>query len=289
MHPGRSTVAVIAPSGIPNKECLERGMDLIRSWGHQVVPGRHIDAVHRYMAGTAEQRSDDLRWALEDPQIDVVWLARGGFGIQHCLPQLHGLSFADKTVIGNSDATALLQFLHLRGHRRLIHGPMVETLASDVDDATRDGIQRLLGSSGDGGCLTGVATVNADPLGRTGALLGGNLTMLASLSGTPWALRAGGAIVMLEDITEHAFRLDRSLMQLRLSGALDGVCAFVLGEFVRCHLPAGAGYTVDELVTDLLQPLGVPIVQGVSFGHGRTNLAWPYGRQARLEGNCLTF
>jgi muramoyltetrapeptide carboxypeptidase len=283
------TIAVVAPASIPNREGLERGIELLRSWGYRVVLGKNVHATWRYSAGTVSQRAEDLRWALEDPEIDAVWLARGGFGVQHCLPVLAAVSLSDKMVIGNSDATALLQYLYLQGQRRLIHGPTVETLVDEVDDATRDAVRQVLASPEHAGALHGTSVIGSYAAPRTGPVLGGNITMLASLAGTPWALRAAGSILMLEDITEHAFRLDRSLLQLRLSGALEGVNGIVLGDFIRCHLPPGADYTASELVADLLRPLGVPIVQGATFGHGKTNLPWQYGRAATLEGFSLSF
>lgn len=287
MRDRKLTIAVIAPASPPDRAGLERGISLIRSWGHEVIEGKHLSATWRYLAASHDQRLADLLWALQAPGIDVVWIARGGFGIQHALAELPPDSFGDRMVIGSSDATALLQCLHLRGHARLVHGPMVDTLATTVDDATRLQVRALLEHSESPIELTtqGAPAVKTSASGR---LVGGNLTMLASMCGTPWKLDANGAILMLEDITEHAFRMDRSLLQLRLSGALAGVRAIVLGEFTRCHLPADADYTASELVADILRPLGVPIASGMAFGHGTTNLAWPYGRLARLEGSTLS-
>ena len=192
-------------------------------------------------------------------------------------------------MIGNSDATALLQYLRLQGQRKLFHGPTLETLVDEVDDVTRDAIEQLLATSKLTGVMRGKSVINPDTASRSGPLVGGNITMLASLAGTPWQLRASDSILLLEDITEHAFRLDRSLLQLRLSGALNGVKGIVLGDFVRCYLPQGADYTVPELVADLLRPLGVPIVQGATFGHGKINLPWQYGRIAKLEGCNISY
>ena len=195
---------------------------------------------------------------------------------------------SDKMVIGLSDATALLHTLHLHGHGRLFHGPFLDTLAA-AEPATRDDIRRWLHTPDAGGGFDLVEVAGNASAQVQGKLLGGNLTMLASMIGGPFAVQARDSILMLEDVTEHAFRMDRCLVQLRASGALEGVRAIVLGEFVRCYLPKNASYTASELVADLLRPLGVPILQGAPFGHGPLHLAWPYGRQARLEGGRLTF
>jgi muramoyltetrapeptide carboxypeptidase len=279
-------IAVISPSGPSSEAEREQSISLLRSWGHEVVEGAHLGAKWRYLGGTHQQRCDDLRWAFETPDIDVIWIARGGFGVQHCLEAMQESRFDDRIVVGSSDATALLQWLHVRGHSRLWHGPMVDSLANGVDDATRASVCAILQGHTHGEMV--VESAHAAPACE-GVLVGGNLTMLASLCGSAWQLQARDAILMLEDITEHAFRLDRSLLQLGNSGALDGVRAVVLGEFTRCYLPAGADYTAGELVTDLLKPLDVPVFVAAPFGHGSANVAWPYGQLARIEGKRLSF
>lgn len=286
----KRTIAVVAPSGIPDPEGLQRGVELVRSWGHEVVLGRYVGETCKYTAGTVEQRSSDLRWAFQDPAIDVVWTARGGFGIQHCLSSVDLASAAGKMVIGYSDATALLQMLYLHGHRNLFHGPRLDGLASDAEQATQDSIRQMLSMPDAPGYLQlQDDTAEQLPYPVAGPLVGGNLTMLASLAGGPFSLRARDAILMLEDVTEHAFRLDRCLVQLTTSGALEGVKAIVLGEFVRCYMPKDATYTASQLVAELLRPAGVPVLQKAPFGHGSLNLTWPYGRHAELRGNCLHF
>ena len=283
------TIAIIAPSGIPDQENLAQGVALLQSWGHRVILGRNIYQKWRYTAGTTPQRAEDLIWAFTDPQVDVVWVARGGFGVQHCLPTLPALKATDKSVIASSDSTALLNYLYLRGYVNLFHGPMVTSLANGVDEATRTAMRGLLDDPKASGVIQCDNTLEPVRGTLAGPLLGGNIAVLASLVGSEWSLRTQGAILMLEDVTEHAFRLDRFLLQLCTSGALEGASAIVLGEFVKCYLPADADYTVSELVFDLLKPLGVPILTGAQFGHGTTNLPWPYGRTVTLSGASINF
>jgi muramoyltetrapeptide carboxypeptidase len=120
-----------------------------------------------------------------------------------------------------------------------------------------------------------------------GYLAGGNITVLASLAGTQWQARCDGAIVLLEDVTELAYRIDRSLMQLREAGVFDGARAFVIGDFIRCPLPENADYTLNDMLVDVLKPFDVPIYAGFPIGHGTRNHAWTYGAKASLEGNQL--
>ncbi len=280
-------IAVIAPAGAVDQADAEQGIALLERWGYRAVRGEHLYRRHRYNAGSLAERSADLNWALSAPDIDAVWLARGGYGCVHCLPALPATLPRERPLIGLSDATSLLSALHRRGHIQLLHGPMVQGLVALVDDESRDAVQRLI--------TTSVATPLAvehlcGPAGPvSGPLLGGNLTVLASIAGTPWSLRAEGAIVLLEDVGEVAFRLDRSLTQLIASGALAGVRAIVLGEFVRCPVPEHGGFTVEEVLRDLLLPLGLPVFHHAPFGHGSRNIAWRYGSVATLADGRLAF
>ncbi|WP_257249202.1 hypothetical protein [Burkholderia cepacia] len=122
-----------------------------------------------------------------------------------------------------------------------------------------------------------------------GRLCGGNVTVLASVAGTRWSLRSRDAIVLLEDVTELGYRLDRSLTQLRLSGAFDGARAFVLGQFTRCPIPDGADFTLEQMLVDVLGGFGVPIYSGLPIGHEHRNITWQYGSQAAIENGAIRF
>jgi len=266
---------------------LETGMALLREWGYDVIPGQHLRASFRYNGGTTQQRTQDLNWALTNEGIDAVWLARGGYGCVHCLPHLPAMLPKSRVVVGNSDATSLLSALYGRGHTHLIHGPMLESLATRVDDETRKGMQRLLATS-EAPALR--IQQLCGPSGNIGGkLVGGNLTVLASVAGTPWALHEMQGIVMLEDVGEAAYRLDRCVMQLIASGVLRAARAVVLGEFTRCTLPRDATFTIADIMHELLEPLGLPVFTGAEFGHGSRNLPWRYGGCASIQEGAIKY
>jgi muramoyltetrapeptide carboxypeptidase len=287
MHLKGQTVGVIAPAGVPDMANVARGIALLESWGLEVRVGAHVTERFRYFAGTHENRQADLAWALTDPSIDIVWIARGGYGCVHCLPAIPPVLPRPKTVIGFSDATSL--FCAMSGMRdvRLIHGPSLGSLAAHVDDASRQSVLTALGD----GVVPPITLqrLHGPHTPVSGRLHGGNITTLASVAGTRWQPDCRGAIVLLEDITELAYRLDRSITLLKESGTFDGARAFVLGEFVRCPLPADADYTLHDIIVDLLAPFGVPIFAGLPIGHGAQNVAWTYGASARIEGERLVF
>lgn len=283
-HP---TVAVIAPASQPGIAGLDTGIEQLRSWGMRVVEGRHLRSRFSHHAASIAQRTEDLLWALTDPAIDIVWFARGGYGCMQCLPSLPVDLPVTRTIIGFSDATSLFGALYARGYRQLVHGPMVEFLASETDEQSLQALQAILGGS-----------TRTDLLGEhlcgpqetvTAPLIGGNLAVLASMAGTPWAMRGAGAVVLLEDIAEHAYRMDRTVTQLFNSGFFDGVKGIALGEFIRCMLPPEARFNLDEMFSNLLAPLNVPVIKHIGVGHGTRNLAWKVGERVTLRDGSLYF
>ncbi len=280
-----ATIAVVAPAGIPSLVGLAAGVRLVRSWGYEAVLAPNLEKQHFYTAGNAEARTEDLLWALSAEGIDAVWLARGGYGSMHCLPSLPSEGLDGRPVIGCSDATALFSALEKTRGEALVHGPMLETITTKVDDATRARIRAMLA----GEALAPIAGqhfVGPEEEVR-GRVLGGNLCVLASLAGTPWALSARGAIVVLEEVTEAPYRVDRLIMQLRLSGALEGAVGIALGDFTKCDPPEGSRYTLEDVLREVLAPLGVPVWSGMSIGHDKRNLAFCIGAEGTLGAGGL--
>ncbi len=278
-------IAVIAPAGIPNLDGLQAGEQFVRSLGYDIVRLPHVGERYRFTAGRPEARTADLRLALESPDIDAVWLARGGYGSVHCLPGLKEAGLDGRPIIGCSDATALFTALQKTRGGHLIHGPMLETIATRVDDLTRSRITAMLA----GEALPAIpATHLCGPDSKTtGRVLGGNLCVLASLAGTPWALSTKDAIVVLEDVTEKPYRIDRLITQLRFSGALDGALAIALGDFVQCDPPPEADYTLEDILRDALAPLNIPVWWRLPLGHDKRNLAFRVGALGTLGPDGL--
>lgn len=284
-------IAIIAPSSSPDMEYLKLGIDYIESLGHRVILSPNINARTGYCAGTAKQRADDIRWAFEEAEGNVVWMARGGYGLVHCLPELQRLAATHKTVIGSSDATLLLELLYQRGSTRLIHGPMVERLAWYSDDKSKKSVTTWLHRDPATVSMK-LKSANAVSDGNqtiTGPLTGGNLTVIASLCGTPLQHDAKGCILLLEDVKEPLYRIDRSLQQLILSGVFNRVKAIVLGEFLSCTVGSDVMVDIIPKIIDILMPLQIPIYYDGPFGHGKHNISWPYRKNGEIRNNCLYF
>ncbi len=276
-------VGIFAPSGNFDPGRLESGLALIRAWGLEPVLAPGLGRRHRYLAGDDELRLADLIWALGDPGLDAAWLARGGYGLGRLLHRLPYDALLSRPVIGFSDATALFSGLWAHGVGRPVHGPVLQSLADHCDQASRDALhQLLLGRAG--ASWVGRSLI---PGSASGPLIGGNLCTLASLAGTPHALRAQGCLVLLEEVGERPYRVDRLINQLLRSGGLAGARAVAIGQLEGCGEPGHPDWDAAQIAHEALVELDVPVIADLPVGHGSSNHAFPWGTPARVEGDTL--
>ncbi|MFL5408243.1 MAG: LD-carboxypeptidase [Myxococcales bacterium] len=265
LRPGDG-VAVIAPASPFDKERFERGTRALQDIGLEPRYGKGIFERHLgFLAGDDARRLEELRHALVDSSAKALVLARGGYGLARIIGgvPLDMVEKHPKPVIGYSDATVLHE-LWWRARVPSIHGPMCTQLGEDRTALERLGM--LLSGDDPGRIHWPPHTVTA---GRAdGPLRGGNLAVLASLCGTPLQPRFEGCIVLLEDLNEPPYRLDRLCTQLLQSGAFEGVKGIVVGDLF------GTGETSEgrnEVLAERLAPLGTPLVFGAPFGHAGRN------------------
>jgi len=288
LRPG-DRVAVVSPSGPVAPDRLAAGLAVLASWGLDPVVAEHARGTDRrfgYLSADDATRAADLTRAWLDPAVRAVVCARGGYGAQRLVDLLDWEVLATagpKVLLGFSDVTALHQAFAARLGLSTIHGPVVSSLGR-ADDATRDHLRTMLLEPAAGTTLTPTPASTLVPGRAEGVLTGGNLALLAAGVGTPTGLSARGAVVVLEDVSEEAYRLDRLLTQLLRSGWFDGVRGIVLGDFSDCASPEA----VRDLAMDRLGPLGVPMVAGVRVGHEQRNLAFPFGVPAVLDADAGT-
>lgn len=282
------TVAVVSPCSAVPVERLDAGLAVLSSWGLRPVEGAHARAVHGHLAGSDEQRIADLNTAFRDPVVRAVWASRGGYGLTRIIERLDwpALAADPKLLIGFSDVSALLLSAWQRIGLVTLHGQVVarlHLLAHAARERLRGGVL------GDTAALRQpvAGTVVAAPgsTGRvTGRLVGGNLAVLAALAGTPDRLRASGCIVVLEEVDEPPYRVDRLLTQLWRSGALNGAVGVAVGAPVRCSPAIGTrSGTFDEVVADRLGDLGVPVLTNLPVGHVDDQAALVHGARAELD------
>ncbi len=245
--------------------------------------GEHLRARAGYLAGSDAERLADLMSLVRDPRVRVILCARGGYGIGRFLRGVAAeeLRAARKLVIGYSDATILLAFLHRCAGLASLHGPMLER-----EDITPEARARLLALMR--GEPAGLAALTGRPVraGRVEApLVGGNLKLLQASIGTPWQVDLRGAILFLEEVSEAPYALDRTLVHLRESGVLEGVRGVAVGQLVRCESERYPGTNASETVREVLSnAIDGPIVEDLPFGHVADNQALGVGVRACLDG-----
>jgi muramoyltetrapeptide carboxypeptidase len=274
-------VGVCAPASHFNREAFEAGVRLLEGRGFRLKFSPRIFERHGFFAGDDRARANELHELLEDPEVGAIIAARGGWG---CLRILDHLDFAlirrkPKPFIGFSDVTTLLAALADRGRLRPLHGPTLTSLPI-IDAASVDALCAAL-RGGPPAPLRPTEPRLVRPRRVAGRLAGGNLATLVSALGTPWFPKTEGRLLLLEERGEKPYVLDRMLTSLRLAGALNGVRAVLLGDFVQCGRPALA------VVLAALEGLRVPVVSGYPVGHATRNMVVPIGGKAVLEADGL--
>ena len=281
LPPGAS-IAIVAPSHAFFEDRYQRGIEILEGWGYRTIEAEGLRRRHRYLAGDDDHRLDTLVSALTAPGIDAVWAARGGSGVTRLLSRIPWTALPSRTLIGFSDLTPLLDQLGWRG-LPAVHGPVVHSLGS-TDDASLEHLRALLAGEP-------LAALRGDPLvpGRAeGPLVGGNLCMIAATCGTPFQLDASGCVLVLEEIGEHPYKVDRMLQQLRDAGVLHGIRGVALGTFTGCEAPQGADYALRDVLLDQLGDLGVPVARDLPIGHGAENMAFIVRSQGLIDDGVLT-
>jgi muramoyltetrapeptide carboxypeptidase len=285
-----SLIGVAAPASPVRKEFLDAGIEELTRLGFRTRLGKRIYERGRYTAGSAASRLKDWTELWDDPEVDGLFCARGGYGAMDLLGRLSAERVREtpKVVLGSSDATALLQFLMSAASLVSFHGPMVaqQIARGDYD---RDNLLSVLGSVAPPGRIEVETAESLHRGAAEGTLLGGCLSMVAALVGTPFLPSFEGAILFLEDTQTKPYQIDRMLTQLRLSGLLNGIRGLVFGEMPGCEQHPDQGYTLPEMLREWTSYLKVPVLFGFPSGHTRSKgLTLPLGVRARLDGEGLT-
>lgn len=290
LAPG-ARVALVAPAGPLPEGRVDYAAEVVAAWGFEPVVGEHARKRRFYLAGSDAERAADFNAALRDDSVDAIWCLRGGYGVMRILDDIDwdALARRPRPVIGFSDNTAL--HLAIRRHGIVsFHGPHA---AKEMTAFSEDGLRRALTSPDPAGILPfpdgggrGMAITGGV---AEGPLVGGNLSLVAATLGTPYAIQSEGALLFLEEVGEHAYRLDRLLSQLRLAGVFASAAGVVIGAFNDCpdegeeHVPG-----IEEVLRDRLSELGVPVAFGFPFGHVDDNWTLPVGVRARLDADAGT-
>ena len=278
LKPG-DTIGVVAPAGPFDPDIFAQGLSVVESMGFRILMNDEIFEKTGYLAGNDAQRARLVNRLFKDPAINAIVCARGGFGSLRILPlvDFEVIRKNPKVFIGFSDITALLTAITTRSGLVSFHGPVVTTLAK-APEVTRNALLGAISSD----MPLEVQPANGfviQPGRARGALIGGNLTTLCHLLGTPFELRFKRRILLLEDRGEALYRIDRMLVQMKLAGCFDEIAGLILGSFEGCGSLDG----VFEVFQDHFKDISAPILAGFDVGHGAQNLTMPLGIDATLD------
>lgn len=294
-------VGLVEPASATNDPFdLNIVQETIRAMGLVPKAGAHLGQRYGYLAGEDRARAADINAMYADPAVKAVFAVRGGWGCARVLPYLDFTTIAanPKLLIGYSDITALHMAFQAKAGFTTIHGP---TASSAWGKQSWEPFKALV--------FEGATPTYRNPLGSddrlvqrawrtrpirggkaSGRLLGGNLTVLTALLGSPYLPDFTGAILFLEDVEEGEYRIDRMLTSLKLAGVLGQVRGVVFGQCTKCQSPGPSygGFTLSQVLQQHLEPLGVPAFEGSFFGHISDQFSLPEGCEAEIDADAGT-
>lgn len=292
LQPG-DTVGLVAPASpvTATDAALELARECLHGLGLITVLGASARRQRGYLAGTDAERAADFNAMFADPAINAVFCLRGGYGSPRLLPRIdYGLVCRHpKVLLGYSDITALHTAIGRHSGVVTFHGPMVTSEFGREWEYNREWLVRATMDPRPLGLLTnppGGPELETIVPGRvSGPLTGGNLSLLAASLGTPYEVDTAGRILLIEEVGEAPYRVDRMLTQLLLAGKLEAAAGIIIAEWCQCTPLSLDRPTLSlaEVVTDLLSPLGRPVLYGLAAGHGGRALTLPLGVRVSLD------
>jgi muramoyltetrapeptide carboxypeptidase len=288
----QDTIGIVAPASPAPLENLDKALDILEKMGFKTKVGTSCYEHRGYLAGSDETRASDINEMFRDPDIDAIICMRGGYGTPRILELLDYdmISKHPKIFMGYSDITAIHIALVQKSNLITFHGPM---LTSDFTSPEFEKYTK--------GMMIKTLTQNV-PLGEVkspeyepkvevlvaqdaqGELIGGNLALIAATIGTPFEIDTKGKILMIEEVGEEPYRIDRMLTQLKLAGKLDDATGIVLGQFTDCNPQAPENsLSLEEVLEDIFSSLKKPVLKNVCFGHGRHKATIPLGVKASIN------
>lgn len=290
LKPG-STIAITAPASPTSMYDIRFGNKFFQSMGCKVLVGKTISAQkneNRYLSAPDEVRAEEFMSFIKNKEVDAIVCARGGYGSMRILPYLDYNEIASnpKIIMGFSDITALLNAIFRKTGLITYHGPVA---SMEHNTYVINSLKSILFNNNVSphNYINHNSAITINPGIASGELVGGNLTILSSMLGTEYELETSGRILFLEDISEHAYQIDRMLTQFLLAGKIQSASAIVFGTFKNLNnrrpFYPNRGYTILEVINQLIKPTHVPTVVGFPFGHISGKHTFPIGIEAEIN------
>lgn len=275
-------VSVLSPASHTNSNAWEKGIEVLEQWGLRVDRGVHYLSQHFGFGGTDAERLNDLQKALDNPEIKAIFPIRGGYGSSRLLDDLDFSHFVQnpKWVVGFSDITALLLHIDSLGVPG-IHGPMPNNFCQEGGENSLQALNEVLFHGRvNYTCNTHPANIKGVVQGE---LIGGNLSLLTHLIGSPSFNKPGGKILVIEEIGERLYHVDRMLVQLKRSGYFEGLVGMIIGGFTDCNeAPLTIGKSAQELILEHTEDYQFPIAFDFPLGHVPANHPVFFGVKSNL-------
>jgi muramoyltetrapeptide carboxypeptidase len=279
-------VGLIAPASPPEENDVALSLEHLRSLGLRPVLGRYVGARMGYLAGSDDERAADFNQMARDPGVRAIVAIRGGYGTMRILPALdYGALRRDpKIVMGFSDLTAVLNAVAVRSGIVTFHGPL-GAHGSSWSGRARAYVETMLMSAAIPPALAMNGAYRITSGRAAGKLAGGNLSLIAALAGTPYAIPFSGALLFFEETEEAPYRIDRMLTQLSLAGDLQAARGFVVGQCTKCEDDEPEP-TAASVIAQRLGETGKPAVDGAPVGHIPSQWVLPIGARAELDADA---
>jgi muramoyltetrapeptide carboxypeptidase len=286
------TIGVISPASRPLDETIYyRGIEYLKQLGYDVIASTHVLDKRGYLAGHDEDRAEDLNAMFRNPEIGAIICSRGGYGTPRLIDKIDfdAIQNNPKIFVGYSDLTAVSLAIWQQTGLVTFSGPMVAVeMGRGIDPFTETSFWTTVTSPDPVGLL---ANPDSSPVrvikpGKAeGRLLGGCLSLINVLAGTPYFPDFDGAILIIEDIDEEPYRVDRYLAQLKLAGVFEKIAGIVLGQFIDCDPkdPEKPSLELDQIFLDYFENLNIPIIANFAYGHGAIKHTIPIGIHAILD------
>jgi muramoyltetrapeptide carboxypeptidase len=274
------TIGICAPAARFKPDLFEKGVRQLEQLGFKIKIQAGLNERYRYLAGSDRHRAGLITRLFADPEVDVIMCARGGFGSMRLLEHLDWSIIQNnpKPFIGFSDITALLVAFESKTEVKVIHGPTVTSLAHAEND-TIESFVNTIHEETQRYALSGGEIII--PGRANGKLLGGNLATLSHMIGTPFQPDFKDCVFFIEDVDEPAYKIDRMLSQMRMSAMFDQVKGVITGSFHKCD---NQEY-IPHILKEIFEPYGIPVLTGLSCGHGPINLSLNFGQRVRMDSN----
>jgi muramoyltetrapeptide carboxypeptidase len=285
------TIAIIAPSSTVSKEQAESCKKLVEEMGYNVKMGKcTYQSIHGYSSGTGVEKAEEINQMFADKEVKAIWCIRGGDTSSHAMDKLdfNMISNNPKIFVGYSDITNLNVNFNQKCGFITFHGPMVKSnMLNRYDDFTKNSFKNALNMENE--------LVLENPSGEDfevivggyaeGIIVGGNLSLLVSMIGTPYEVDTKGKILFIEDVNEEVRRVDRMMYQLKYSDKLDDATGIIFGDFTDCINKAKEDYTVVEMLKDILSDYKKPVMYNIKSGHCFPMSTIPLGTKCSMDTN----